>query len=73
MFLGSSSLLIHLNVLFCAENFVYVSSVFFVVPPALAAFPQTESIDVEKLEPQFRKLQNEKGEKITTLFYNKGL
>eukprot|EP00823_Brevimastigomonas_motovehiculus_P009894 TRINITY_DN974_c0_g1_i1.p1 TRINITY_DN974_c0_g1~~TRINITY_DN974_c0_g1_i1.p1 ORF type:complete len:330 (-),score=74.37 TRINITY_DN974_c0_g1_i1:274-1263(-) len=43
------------------------------VPPALAAFPQRDSIESSRLEPQFRNLKNSKGQAITKFFYNKGL
>lgn len=43
------------------------------MPAALSMYPQTMSIDVNKLEPQFRKLTDSHGRTITHLYANKGL
>ena len=43
------------------------------VPPALAVFPQQDSLPVGKLEPQFQGLKDKEGKPIETLYFNKGL
>jgi sideroflexin-5 len=43
------------------------------VSPALAIFPQRDSIEADKLEPQFRGLRDAQGRPVTRLWYNKGL
>jgi tricarboxylate carrier len=43
------------------------------VPPALGAFPQTDSIAASGLEPQFQGKKDSKGQPINTFFFNKGL
>jgi hypothetical protein len=43
------------------------------VTPALAAFPQRDTIATDKMEPQFKDLRDSKGEPVKQLFFNKGL
>jgi hypothetical protein len=43
------------------------------VTPALAAFPQRDSISTEAMEQQFKGLKDSKGQAVTQLFFNKGL
>ncbi|ODQ82274.1 hypothetical protein BABINDRAFT_158904 [Babjeviella inositovora NRRL Y-12698] len=46
---------------------------FVALPFAIAVFPQRESMSVDKLEPQFRRLKNPQGERIETLEFNRGI
>lgn len=43
------------------------------LPPAIATFPQTATIDVRKLEDRFQNLKDAKGQPLTTVEFNKGL
>lgn len=43
------------------------------LPPAIAYFPQTASVDASKLEPQFHGLQDDQGKPVRELEFNKGL
>jgi len=43
------------------------------LPAAIALFPQTVAVNVSKLEPQFQNLKDKNGNKIETLYYNRGL
>eukprot|EP01134_Creolimax_fragrantissima_P003085 CFRG3085T1 len=43
------------------------------VVPALAAFPQIESLHAEDMETEFRDMKNSKGEIVETFKFNKGL
>lgn len=43
------------------------------LPFALAIFPQKREIAVEKLEPEFQNLTDSKGNKINTLYFNRGI
>lgn len=56
-----------------AEVAVVTAFLFAGVPPALAAFPQTDSIDASKLEPQFHGLVDRSGRPIEKFYFNKGL
>eukprot|EP00050_Salpingoeca_kvevrii_P008329 m.302289 g.302289 ORF g.302289 m.302289 type:complete len:330 (+) comp15103_c0_seq1:56-1045(+) len=51
-----------------------ISSLIFVsIPPALAFFPQIDSIAAEKLEPEFQNMTDSQGRKIDKFVFNKGL
>lgn len=57
-----------------ATELSLITAMLFVgVTPALAAFPQRDSISVDRMEPQFRDLKDSKGNPIKTLYFNKGL
>ena len=56
-----------LNAVFCFASFV------FGLPLAISLFPQEGAIDVTQLEPHLQQLTSANGEKITHLYYNKGL
>lgn len=43
------------------------------LPAAIAVFPQRGSLKTESMEEEFRNLRDKDGNKIDTLFYNKGL
>lgn len=43
------------------------------LPLAIALFPQTASIDVDKLEPEFKNKKDKNGNTYKTLYFNKGL
>ena len=43
------------------------------LPSAVALFPQQASIHVDKLEPYFHNLTDKQGNKITTVYFNRGL
>ena len=43
------------------------------VPPALALFPQYDSISVEKLEDEFHDMRDTNGKSIKRVYFNKGL
>ncbi|KAJ3299067.1 hypothetical protein HDU79_000026 [Rhizoclosmatium sp. JEL0117] len=43
------------------------------LPCAVALYPQIAEVPVEKLEPQFRQLRGNDGERIKTLYFNRGL
>lgn len=43
------------------------------LPPALAVFPQRREIAVDRLEEQFRDLKDAKGNKISSLQFNRGI
>jgi len=43
------------------------------LPPATALFPQQIAVDALSLEPRFHNLHDDKGERVTTLYYNRGL
>ena len=45
----------------------------FALPLALAVQPQTMTLPVEKLEPEFQNRSDSKGNRITQVFANKGL
>ncbi|PWN35299.1 Tricarboxylate/iron carrier [Meira miltonrushii] len=49
------------------------TSLFLCLPPAIAYFPQTSSIDASKLEPQFHQIKDEQGKHVQQLQFNKGL
>eukprot|EP00043_Microstomoeca_roanoka_P008435 m.81220 g.81220 ORF g.81220 m.81220 type:complete len:76 (-) comp14239_c0_seq2:1219-1446(-) len=55
------------------ELLVIAVSVAVGVPPALAAFPQRDSLPVSKLEPKFANLFDKEGRPIDRVFFNKGL
>ncbi|KAJ8905477.1 hypothetical protein NDN08_001984 [Rhodosorus marinus] len=57
----------------CLEIGVIAGCLFTGVPPALAAFPQVETIEAAKVEPEFQNLRNSKGNIITQFTFNKGL
>ncbi|KAJ3066910.1 hypothetical protein HDU98_009838 [Podochytrium sp. JEL0797] len=43
------------------------------LPCAIALFPQIAEVSVEKLEPRFNQLRGADGERIKTLYFNRGL
>ncbi|KAI9333457.1 Tricarboxylate/iron carrier [Obelidium mucronatum] len=43
------------------------------LPCAIALFPQIAEVSVDNLEPQFRQLRGADGERIKTLYFNRGL
>lgn len=43
------------------------------IPLGFGVFPQTGTLRVSDLETKFHNMTNEKGEKIETVYYNKGL
>ena len=43
------------------------------VPPALAAYPQRDSLPVERVEPEFQNRRDSAGKPIERVFFNKGL
>jgi len=43
------------------------------LPAAIALFPQTVGVPVQSLEPRFHYLQDENGNPVKTLYYNRGL
>lgn len=49
------------------------TSLFLCLPPAIAYFPQTSTIDASKLEPQFHEIKDEQGKLVERLQFNKGL
>jgi len=55
------------------ETTVFLASLTYAPPLATAIFPQTGRTTVEKLETQFRNLKDQRGNRITELYYNKGL
>lgn len=55
------------------EVAVVTAFLFAGVPPALAAFPQTDTIDASKLEPEFHQLVDRDGRPIEKFYFNKGL
>lgn len=55
------------------ETAVVTTCLLGAVSPALAFFPQRDSIPVERLEPQFRGLTDSSGKAISRVWYNKGL
>lgn len=55
------------------ETAVVTGCLLSAVSPALAFFPQRDSIQVEKLEPQFSGLKDSTGKPLTRVWYNKGL
>lgn len=46
---------------------------FAVLPFALAIFPQKKQLSVDKLEPEFQNLVDEKGNKIEKVWFNRGM
>lgn len=55
------------------ETAVVTACLLGAVSPALAFFPQRDSIPVEKLEPKFFGLKDASGKPVTRVWYNKGL
>jgi sideroflexin-5 len=45
----------------------------FAAPSAIALFPQTATLPIEKMEPEFHGLKDRNGNPITTVYFNKGL
>lgn len=43
------------------------------VPPALAAFPQKDSMSAEDLEEEFHNMVGANGQRIERFYFNKGL
>jgi hypothetical protein len=43
------------------------------VPPALAVFPQQDSLSAEELEVEFQNLMTKSGKPVERLYFNKGL
>ncbi|EGD76799.1 sideroflexin 5 [Salpingoeca rosetta] len=58
---------------FIAELVVIGASVGFGVPPALAAYPQRDSLPVTAIESRFHNLIDESGKPIDRVYFNKGL
>lgn len=46
---------------------------FGILPFALAVYPQTESVHIDSLEPELRGKVNKNGDKIDTVFFNRGM
>ncbi|GBG29413.1 Sideroflexin [Hondaea fermentalgiana] len=61
------------RVLVAAELLVISSSLCVGLPATLAIFPQKMALDAQSLEPAFHNLRDENGERITTVYSNKGL
>lgn len=55
------------------ETAVVTACLLGAVSPALAFFPQRDSLPVEQVEPQFSGLKDSLGRPITRIWYNKGL
>jgi hypothetical protein len=55
------------------ETTIFLGSLTYAPPLATAIFPQTGRTPVDKLEMQFRNLKDTKGNRISELYYNKGL
>ena len=55
------------------ESVVLFASMMYSVPIAVSLFPQNCSTSVDVLEPEFHNLKDDAGNKISTLYYNKGL
>lgn len=49
------------------------ASLFVALPPAIAYFPQTATIDAQSLEPRFHDVRDEQGRPVTQFEFNKGL
>lgn len=43
------------------------------LPAAIAVFPQRGSLKTDNMEKEFHNLSDKDGNKVTTLYYNKGL
>ncbi len=43
------------------------------ISPALAVFPQKDSLSVDKLEPEFKNLVDSQNRPVKLLWFNKGL
>eukprot|EP00746_Dinoflagellata_sp_MGD_P155308 gnl/MRDRNA2_/MRDRNA2_85299_c0_seq2.p1 gnl/MRDRNA2_/MRDRNA2_85299_c0~~gnl/MRDRNA2_/MRDRNA2_85299_c0_seq2.p1 ORF type:complete len:382 (+),score=77.43 gnl/MRDRNA2_/MRDRNA2_85299_c0_seq2:88-1233(+) len=56
-----------------AELALVITAYVGVMPACLAVLPPTMEIDVKDLEPEFHNLTDSKGQKITTVYANKGL
>lgn len=52
---------------------VITACLWLALPLAIGLFPQMSSIPAGKLEPEFQNLQDSKGKKIETFYFNKGL
>jgi len=49
------------------------TSLLIFLPPAIATFPQTASIETGKLESKFQGLKDENGREVEAVRFNKGL
>lgn len=49
------------------------ASLFIFLPPAIAVFPQTATIDASKVEPAYQNIKDNNGQIVQTLEFNKGL
>lgn len=49
------------------------ASLFVFLPPAIAFFPQTATIEASKVEPTFQNVKDDNGQIVQTFEYNKGL